>query len=362
MAARKKYPADKKTVTIVEVAAKAGVSIATASRALSGRGYASQAVKERVKQAARELRYRMNAPARNLKVRRTGTVGLVITNIDNHFYSDLAAGVLDCATQLGYHVLLCVTNEKPEQERDCLKVLMEQRVDGIIAVPTGPNHRLWQEVQDMNTCLVLVDREIQGISHIDTVLVDNVRGTRTAIEHLIHSGHRRIGLICGTQETTTGRDRVQGYYDAHHSANLPVDPALVQGDSYSRDSGQRAIQALLILPDPPTAIFASSSVLAEVALSAIRARGLCIPQDLSFVMFDDVPWATMVTPAISVVSQPTQRLGYMGLKLLDQRLQEAAQDVAQPPMKIVLEPEFIPRESCMPLSGLHLAHSTSAGR
>jgi|FLYN01.1.fsa_nt_gi LacI family transcriptional regulator len=350
---KKKLQRAKKTATIVDVAQKAGVSVATASRVLSGRGYASEGVKERVRSAARQLNYRMNAAARNLKVKRTDTIGLIITDIVNPFYSYLANGVLACAKQLGYHVLLCATDEDPERECEYLKVLMEQRVDGIIAVPTGHNHKLWREVLDMNSHLVLLDREIHGISPVDTVLVDNVHGARAAIEYLIQLGHRRIGIVCGSLDTTTGRDRLQGYYSALQAASLPIDANLVQGDSYSRDSGYRAIQVLFSLADPPTAIFVSSNVLGEVVFSAIRERSLRIPDDVSFIMFDDVPWATLVEPAITVVRQPVHSLGYTGLKLLDQRLKEADQGEVQTPVKVTMGPELVVRQSCLPLSVPH---------
>jgi LacI family transcriptional regulator len=279
----------------------------------------------------------MNASARNLKVRRTNTIGLLITDVVNPFYSYLADGVLNCAKPLGYHIVVCATGEDPQQERDYLKVLLEQRVDGIIAVPTGQNTRLWREALEMDTRLVIVDREIPGIANVDTVLVDNLQGATAAIEYLITCGHRR-------------QDRRQGYYDAHRAANLPVIPELLQGDSYSRESGERAIHALLSLAQPPTAIFAASGVLGEVALSAIRLKGLSIPEDISFIMFDDVPWAVLGNPAISVVSQPTHSLGYMSLRLLHQRLQEEARGEAQAPAKVVMKPELIIRESCKSLS------------
>jgi LacI family transcriptional regulator len=348
----KKPRREKKTVTIVDVAEKAGVSIATASRALSGRGYASEEVRERTRQAARQLNYRMNASARNLKIQHTNTIGLLVTEVMNPFYSYLADGVLTCAKQLGYHVMVCATGEDPEQEREYLKVLMEQRVDGIIAVPTGHNHKLWSEVLDLNTRLIMVDREIPGISNVDTVLVDNIQGTFSAIEYLISIGHRHIGIIRGSSSTTTGRDRVQGYLDAHKAAGIPVNPDYLQGVSYSRESGQQAVEMLLALPQPPTAIFASSGILGEVTLSVIRAKGLRIPDDISFVMFDDVPWAALNTPSITVVSQPTHSLGYMSLKLLHQRLEETEGDTFQAPMKVVMKPELILRESCSPLSVL----------
>jgi LacI family transcriptional regulator len=346
----KKALQKKKKATIVEVAAKAGVSVATVSRALSGRGYVSDTLREQVRQTARELNYRLNASARNLKIQRTNTIGLLITDVINPFYAYLASGVLSSAKQLGYHIVVCATEEDPEQERNYLKVLMEQRVDGIIAVPTGQNTTLWREVLEMDTRLVIVDREIPGISNIDNVLIDNLQGACVAIEYLISIGHQRIGMICGAPSTTTGQQRVQGYYDAHRAAGLAVDAELLQGNSYSRESGENAIRALLALPQPPTAIFASSGILGEIALSVLREKGLQIPDDISFIMFDDVPWAVLSSPPITVVSQPTHSLGYMSLQLLHQRLQEEETGEPQATVKVVMKPELVLRKSCLPLS------------
>ena len=340
----------KRTVTIVDVAEKAGVSVATASRALSGRGYASAEVKERVRQASRQLNYRLNAAARTLKVNRTHTIGLIITDIINPFYAYLADGVLNCARQLGYQVVLCATEEDPEMEREAIKVLLEQRVDGIIAVPTGKSNRMWREVLDMETRLVLVDREIPGLPQTDLVLVDNVKGAYLATKYLLELGHRRIGLIRGPIETTTGRERVQGYVEAYREAGITIDSDLIQGDTFFRESGYSAMNKLLSLPQCPTAVFATNNVLGEAAILSIREHGLHIPQDISFLMFDDVSWAVLFEPAITVVRQPTNSLGIMSLKLLDQRLKEAEMEEAHPPVRAVLEPEIIKRSSCLPLS------------
>ncbi len=346
MGTERKRP-EKRSVTIVEVAQQAGVSIATASRVLSGRGYASAEVKEKVQQAERQLNYRLNASARSLKVNRTHNIGLVITDITNPFYSYLADGVLACAKEKGYHVILCATNEDSELERDYLKVLMEQRVDGIIAVPIGGNVRYWREIKERNTQLVLVDREVQGLQNADIILVDNVKGSYLAIQYLINLGHKRIGMICGPKDTTTGRDRTRGYFDAMRDAGIAVLPELVQGESFIRANGYEAMVKFLSMPEPPTAVFAANNVLGEAAILAIRQHGLRIPEDISFFMFDDVPWAALTHPSISVINQPIREIGYRGLSMLDQRLQESnGNQIACSPVKVVMEPELIERESC----------------
>lgn len=343
---KKKLDQTNSNITIRDVAEYAGVSVATASRALSGQGYVSESARHKVRQAARQLNYRINASARSLKVKRTNTIGLIITDITNPFYSFLADGVLDCAQQNGYHVIVCATNEDPELEKDYLKVLLEKRVDGIIAVPTGKNHRMWREVQEMKTHLVLVDREIPGVSFPDLVLIDNVKGAYLATDYLIHLGHRRIGMICGPNDSTTGRDRAKGYQDALQNAGIAFDSQMMQGDSFMRESGYHSMQALLTLPEIPTAVFASNNVLGEAALVAIREKGLRIPRDMSFVMFDDVQWTSLVEPRITVVSQPTHQMGYMSMKLLSERLQASENHVSNLPVKMIMEPELVQRESC----------------
>lgn len=338
-----------KRLTIKDVAAKAGVSLATTSRALSGRGYVSEETKSLVFQAAAELGYKPHAAARSLKLQRTNNVGLIIADIVNPFYAFLADGVLTCSQQLDYRVILCATEEDTAMERDYLMVLMEQRVDGIIAVPGGHNLAQWQEVIDLGIKLVLVDREIAGLTGHDTVTVDNVQGAYSAIEHLIGLGHQRIGIINGPVSATTGHDRLQGYYNALEQAGILAQEELIQIGSFKRDSGFQATHRLLSLSNPPTAIFATNNVLGEAAMFAIRERKLSIPDDVSLVMFDDVPWASLTTPRLTVVAQPTHSLGFIAMEILDQRLAHADEDDSEP-VKTVLQPELIVRDSSIAVS------------
>lgn len=336
----------KRWVTIKDVAMKAGVSVGTVSRVLSGNGYASEESRRQVLRAAKELGYRPHGLARSLKLQRTDTIGLLITDIMNPFYSILAAGVLECARKLGYHVIVSATDEEPELEREYLEVLMEERAAGIIAIPTGKNVNYWKEVVDLGTGVVLVDREVQGVQELDVILVDNEKGAYDAVSYLIGLGHRRIGIITGPLETNTGAGRLQGYRLAHRNAGITVDEQLVEVVSFKQKSGIDAAQRLLSLPDPPTAIFAANNALGEATLMVIREKGLTIPNDISFVMFDDVPWACQTSPSLTVVNQPTRDLGYIGMEVLDRRmkaLEEGNQIAAQ---KIILMPNLIIRESC----------------
>jgi LacI family transcriptional regulator len=338
------------TITIKDVAELAGVSLATASRALSGRGYVSSEAKEVVTRAAKQLGYKPHAAARSLKLQRTNTIGLVITDMVNPFYAYLANGALMCSQELDYHLILCATNENPQMEADYLNLLIEQRVDGIIAVATGANLDLWRELVDRGTALVLVDRELSGLAQASVVMVDNVKGAHSAVNYLTRLGHRRIGIITGPATTTTGQGRLQGYYNALNEAGIPIDRQLVQVGNFRQDSGFQAAHRLLSLDSPPTAIFAANNVLGESVIFAIRERDLRVPDDISLIMFDDVPWASLASPRVSVVAQPTDSLGFVSMEILD-RMLKREKGSAIAPTRTILQPELIVRESCAPYIG-----------
>jgi len=334
-----------KMITIKDVAVEAGVSIATASRVLSAKGYTSEDSRQRVFRAVKKLGYTPNDLARKLKQTRTDTVGLVITDIINPFYSFLANGVLDYARKLGYHVIVCATDEDPLLEREYLDVLMKQRAAGIIAVPTGENIDYWQKAIKMGMKIVLVDREVPGLNENDVILVDNVQGSSAAIEYLVSLGHRRIGIITGPTTTTTGRERLEGYLNTLNKHQIPISDELIKVVSFKGESGIDAAKSLIELPERPTAIFAANNALAEAAIRVIRDSKLRIPTDLSFVIFDDVPWTSLINPAITAVYQPTYELGRLGIEQIDRILSDNTPRSRQ---KIVLATELIIRESCSP--------------
>ena len=338
-----------KTPTIRDVAKLAGVSQSTTSRALTRRGYASQEVRERVLQAANQLGYKPHALASSLRKQTTQTIGLLIGDIINPFYAHLADGVLDGAQEMGFHVILSAHAENPAEEQSSLEVLIQQRVAGIVAVPTGQNIDLWGKAQDLGIHLVMVDRKIKSLNNIDNFLIDNVSGAYDLTSYLIHLGHRRIGIIIGPPITTTGEGRLKGYQEALRKAGIPVEDELVLMSTFQRSSGRQAAQDLLALKDPPTAIFAANNILGEACLFAIREKGLRIPEDISLGIFDDVPWASLTAPSVTAVSQPAYRLGKLSVKRLIQRLQNEG-DLDETSGRGGLTPELIIRGSCKAIS------------
>jgi LacI family transcriptional regulator len=335
-----------KPVQISDIAKEVGLSASTVSRVLSGNGYASEKSKQLVLQAKQKFHYTPHGPARRLARKVKSVIGFMMTDIANPFYSYIAEGVLDFARSCNYQVLISATNEDPELERACLDLFMEERVAGIVAVPTGHNYEKWREVINLGIEVVLVGRELH-IADIDGVLVDNIKGGFDATSYLLHLGHRRIGILCGPSSATSFRDRLEGYTRAYHELNIPIDADLIKITSLKEEDGIEAVKELLSLRDPPTAIFALNNVLGEAVLFVLREKGLTIPQDISLVMFDDPPWASLVFPGITVISQSPYDLGYIGVELLHKRLNQGNQATRRQ-TKVVLPHELVIRESCIP--------------
>lgn len=327
-------------LTIKDVAAAAGVGLGTVSRALSGNGQVSEATRQRVLLAAEQLGYRPSALGRGLKRQRTDNLGLIVADIGNPFYGQLADGVLSAAKALSRHVIVCATSEDPATEAEYVDLLIQQRVDGIIAVPTGTATDCWADAQRLGINLVFLDRTVDGLD-VPCVLVDNAGGAKVATEYLLALGHRRIAYLGGPLATTTGRQREAGFRAAHETAGIEVDEEMVVRSRYTWDTAHASALALLEAAPDATALFVANNVLGEAALAALRTRGLRAPDDLSVIMFDDVPWAELTTPAITVVSQPTRQMG-----------QQAARMAVLPPPEegrvVVMDASLVVRASCKP--------------
>jgi LacI family transcriptional regulator len=304
-----------RNITIKDVAKKAGVSVATVSRAMQNKGVISPSTKMRVLDVAKELNYRVDLGARGLKKKQTKSIGLCICNICNPFYPPLVRGVENTINKFGYSLVICNTEENPKTEEAYLNVMLEQRVDGLIITPT------WNL----------------------TVCVDNVHGARTAVEHLILLGHKRIGLIGGPKMISTTQERVQGYLEALRKYDLKKDKKLMVDGGSSIEGGMKAMADLLELPSPPTAVFGYNNVVTLGALLTLKQRNKKIPKDLAILGFDEVEWAGVVDPPLTVVSQPVYAIGATAGQLIMQRLLNEGPKDKQ---KIVLKTELIIRKSC----------------
>lgn len=334
---------------IQDVARQAGVSISTVSRALNGNTHVNSDVKKRVEAAAEALAYQPNPAARSLRTNRSRIIGLLVSDIQNPFFMGLIRGVEDEALRHEYSLILCNSSENPQREQQYLDILYAERVAGAIIVPT--RERLGEEAlrrfQERRIPIVAVDRRVKDQS-IDTVLVDNVRGAREAVAHLIANGYRRIGIITGPTSITTGRERLEGYWQALQEAGIPRDSSIERCGTFKAESGQEIAEQLLDLTPAIDAIFAGNNLLTLGVLKAIQARNLRVPDEIAFVGYDEIVWAELVSVSLTTVIQPVYELGSAAALRLFQRLQNPA---VQPRQEITLAPTLRVRESSQPRAG-----------
>lgn len=329
--------------TLKEVAKLAEVSITTVSRVLNNPDKVNPETRERVRNAMRTLGYHPSRVAQRLRssVGRSKLLGLIIPDIQNQFYSSIVRGVEDVAYKKDYAVILCNSDENPTKEKFYLDVLQSESVDGIILPPIHQYSKVVQGLVEAGVPVVCVDRMLSRES-VDTVVVDNRKGGFLAVHHLIERGHRRIGLLTSSSQFSSFEERQRGYEQALEEAGLSIDNRLVrEGDPRSSEDAFRLTHELLKLESPPTAIFATNNLHTLGMLEAVNRAGLRIPEEISVVGFDDMPWAKAISPPLTVIRQPGYEMGRRAAELLYQRLEDPERE----PAKIILEPMLIVRES-----------------
>ena len=304
--------------TLADVAREAGTSASTASRALSGRGYVAPDVRKRLLAVAERLGYVPNLSARTLKQRTSRVVGVVVSDLSNQFYAALAAGIEQTLREANYQMLLLGDNSDVAQELTGARTFLSMRAPGVIMTPAS--NTAADLLVARGIPVVEVDRRLAS-SSCDAVVIDNERGARLAVEHLLQLGHERVGLLMARTTWTTDAGRLQGYRAALTAAGQRIDRRLVVKIATHAADVTARIEALLDEGEP-TAIFAANNQLAEQAWRVLRKRRLAIPRDISLVAFDDVPWMGMVQPAITAVAQPTFEMGRRAALLLLRRLED----------------------------------------
>ena len=325
-------------ITLADIAREAGTSPSTASRALSGRGYVSRQARERLLAVADRLGYVPNASARTLKQRSSRVIGVVVSDLSNQFYARLAAGIEQTLREADYQMVVLGDNSEGAEELAGARTFLAMRAPGVIMTPVGSD--AGELLRDQGVAVVEVDRRLTA--GCDAVVIDNEAGARAATAHLLALGHRRIALLGVDTDWTTDAGRLAGYRAALEAAGLPSDDRLIVRVPVHVAAEER-IDALL-RDEWPTAIFAANNQLAEQAWRLIRSRGLRLPDDLSLVGFDDLPWMQMVDPGLTVVEQPTLELGRCAARLLLRRLESPS----LAPAVECLQPELLVRGSTAP--------------
>lgn len=331
---------------IQDVAKLADVSISTVSRVLNSSAHVNPEVAARVRAAIETLHYQPSHAARTLQTNRSRIIGLLISDIENPFFTTLIRGVEDVAQQHGYSVILCNSDEDLRKERQYIEVLCAERVAGAIVVSANERQRDIKLFGEQNIPIVAVDRRIKDLE-TDAVLVDNVRGAYEAVTHLLSNGYRRLGIITGPQALTTGRERLDGYRRALRDAGITPDPGLERYGSFKAESGYQLTYELLNLVPPIDALFVGNNLMTLGALEAIYAHGLHVPEDIALVGFDEMPWAAISAISLTTVTQPVYEIGSIAASRLFQRLHNPGAFTRQ---EIVLAPTLQIRGSSRPRS------------
>ena len=334
-------------VTITDVAKRSGVSTATAARALGDYGSVGGGTRDRVRTVAAELGYRPNRLARSMIKGTTQTLGVVLADIENPFFYRALAGMTDTARRRGFDVVLVNTDEDDALEDQALSTLVERQVDGLIICPTNDGDSTYlKQVVASELPVVLLDRPRPDVA-TDMVGLDNIGAAAEATRHLLAHGHTRIAIVTGGNPSvlprlrrtgmkgvekiavTTLGDRAAGYRDALVAAGVPLRPEYLSAGGFHRDDAAAATKELMALPEPPTAVLAFDSVLSLGVLVGLRDLGLRCPDDVSVVGFDDADWAEVVSPPLTVFSQPVYEIGVKACELLLDGVEGQQRDPAE---------------------------------
>jgi LacI family transcriptional regulator len=326
---------------IREVAKRAGVSIATVSHVFNKTRPVSDEVRARVTQAAADLHYYPNYLARSLTTKKTGTIGMVVSDMSNPFFAELIHGVEKTLSAHQYNLMICNTEDNPYQEEEYLRLLMAKRVDGIVAAVASEKWAALQAAEARSFPLVFIDLRVEGVRG-PLVCAANEEGAYQGIAHLIADGHRAIGILAGMPNMSTMRDRLAGYRRALAEHELPSEERLVKFSRLEVDAATQQMKALLAESPRPSAVFLNNNLLALGALIALQQIGLTCPEDVALACFDDAPWMCVADPPLTVLRQPTYEMGTLAGHLLLQQLRGEP----VPRTAITLQPELIVRQSC----------------
>ncbi|MEX1336285.1 MAG: LacI family DNA-binding transcriptional regulator, partial [Candidatus Limnocylindrales bacterium] len=309
--------------TIRDVAERAGVSITTVSHVVNGTRKVEPATAARVETAIDELGYRPNALARSMRRGTTHTVGVVVPDIANPFFGDLARSLEDHMFEAGYSAIICNSDGDVEKEARYLEVLLSKQVDGLLLVAASQPSQGLLEIVEHGTPTIVVDRELDDLA-VSQVMVANHAGGYLAGQHLLQMGHRDIGVIAGPGSLGTSARRLDGFRAALAEAGVALPPERVARGDFRAASGRAAMVEWLRAAPPPTAVFAENDLMAIGALSAAHALSIDVPAELSVVGFDGIAFGADVMPPLTTVSQSSDDMAAAAIELLLERLRDGA--------------------------------------
>ena len=330
-----------KAPTIHDVAAKAKVSAATVSRYLNG-GRVRQG--EAIAKAIEELAFHPSALARSLKSGTTRAIGVVVPDITNPYFAAVVKGIESVTRDDDYDLLLCNTDESVDRERRVVATLIAKKVDGLLMAPATEHGEPPSYLLSTGVPTVFIDRQLAE-GAFDCILVDNLGGAAQAAAHLAALGHRRIGMISGSLETTPGRERYEGFVEGLHGAGLELSDLYTEFSDFRAGGGYQSMLRLLAARPQPTAVFVANNLMAMGALRAIHDLGLRIPEHVSFLSFDKLDLGELLNPPLTFIDRPAEEQGILAMRLLLSRMERREMGS---PRTIRMEVKLIEGASCAP--------------
>ena len=311
----------------------------TVSRVLNRSGYISESVTERVEAAVAALGYVPNRLARGLRSQRSGTIALLVTDITNPYFTTIARGVEDAASDAGSLVLFCNTDESEDEELRYMRMLVGQRVDGVLLVPAGSGSKSLELARSHGLSVVVLDRKVPDKT-VDAVRCDSVDSAAQLANLLLGLGHRRFGVLAGRRGVSTTDERVAGFLDALSQTDDPIDVRVLHGE-YTQSSGRQMVREVLAGDHRPTALFALNNFISIGALQELHDMNVKVPEEVALVGFDDLPPTLVTFPFLTVIAQPAYEIGRISVELLLERLD----DRSAPRVERVLPTDIIVRKS-----------------
>ncbi len=332
----------KKAPTIKEIAKIANVSAMTVSRALNNRHSVRGATREKILKIASQLGYVPNRIARSLVSKKSKLISLIVADIGNQFFAEISRGIEDRAREKGYSVIFSSTDDDAKNLESCVRTMREVGVDGFIIAAAFLKEPVVDELVDQDFPVVLINRRVKK-NNVNYVVVDNQKGTSLAVEHLINNGYKKIGIIAGKSNVSTGKERFQSYRQTLFDHGITFKKEYSSQGPFTKEHGKKAAQKMLMLKNRPEAIFAASDNIALGVMDAAGELGLNIPQDLAIVGFDDTKFSSNSKIRLTTVSQRKYEMGERGVQILIDLIERQQYDYIN---RIVLEPKLIIRESC----------------
>lgn len=331
----------KKESTIRDIALKLNISVSTVSRALRNMPEVNKETREMVMKVAKKMNYEPNRVAQSLRINRTSTIGVIVPEVEMHFFSSIISGIQETANRLGYNVMFCQSNESYETELANIQTLFSSRVDGLLISLSretdDPAHI--NSLLEKNFPLVLFDRVFDDLN-TSKVIVDDYEGAFKAVEYILKTGCKNIAYLGGPKNLSISNSRLAGYLDALKQGNARQEPLIVHSEGLEVGAA-RAAEQLLEMETPPDAIFCFNDPVAIKALQVVKQKGLSIPEDISLVGFTNDPVSALISPSLTTVTQPSYEMGKTAAELLIKHI--AAKDY-QEEVK-VLQTELVVRDS-----------------